>query len=106
MALKKRQFTREFKLQVLQEIQSGKSVAQVAREHQIHPTLIAKWRQANEKYGERAFAGNGRQYTDEAKVAELERVIGQLTVENLLLKKGLAKVQQQVISARVNGTAR
>jgi transposase len=43
MALKRRLFTREFKLQVLREIQAGKSVAQASREHQLHPTLISKW---------------------------------------------------------------
>ena len=37
---KRRQFTREFKLQVLQEADSGKSISQLAREHQVHPTLI------------------------------------------------------------------
>ena len=39
MALKLRQFTREFKLQFLQEADSGKSVSQLAREHHVHPTL-------------------------------------------------------------------
>ena len=33
----------EFKLQVLAEITAGKSVAQAAREHQLHPTLIGRW---------------------------------------------------------------
>ena len=37
MTLKRRQFTREFKLQVLQEAESGKSISQLAREHQVHP---------------------------------------------------------------------
>ena len=40
MTLKRRQFTREFKLQVLQEADTGKSISQLAREHQVHPTLI------------------------------------------------------------------
>ena len=45
MSLKRRQFTREFKPQVLQEADSGKSISQLAREHQFHPTLIHRWRQ-------------------------------------------------------------
>lgn len=106
MAIKRRQFTKEFKLQVLQEIQAGKTVAQAAREYQIHPTLIGKWRSSEEKYGERAFAGNGHAYTEDARVAELERVIGQLTVENLFLKKGLTKMQEMARVARANGTVR
>ena len=40
MTLKhRRQFTRDFKLQVLAQIAAGKSIAQAAREHQLHPTL-------------------------------------------------------------------
>ncbi len=55
MTLKRRQFTREFKLQVLQEADSGKSISQLAREHQVHPTLIHRWRQQLRRQGERAF---------------------------------------------------
>ena len=87
MALKRRHFTREFKLQVVREVQAGKPVAQAAREHQLHPNLIATWRQAHLRYAERAFAGNGNHYRDEGRIAELQRLIGELTAENDLLKK-------------------
>ncbi len=59
MTLKKRQFTRDFKLQILREIEAGKSLAQAAREHQLHPTLINKWKQQHAQYPERAFSGHG-----------------------------------------------
>jgi transposase len=87
MTLKRRRFTREFKLQVLREIEAGKSIAQAAREHQVHPTLIGRWQKQQTQYAQQAFAGNGHVYTQEARVAELERKIGQLTMENDLLKK-------------------
>ncbi len=103
MALKKRQFTRDFKLQILREIEAGKSLAKVAREHQLHPTLINKWKQQHAQYGEHAFAGHGHIYKDEARTAELERMIGQLTMENALLKKALSRLEMQVGSARRNG---
>jgi transposase len=65
MTLKqRRKFTREFKLQVIREIEAGKTIAQAAREHQLHPTLIGRWQQQHRQYAERAFAGNGRAYTD------------------------------------------
>ncbi len=44
MTIKRRQFTKEFKLQVLREIEAGASVAQTARVHHLHPNLITKWR--------------------------------------------------------------
>ena len=95
MSLKRRQFTREFKLQVIREVEAGKAVAQAAREHQVHPNMISQWRKQHEKYAEHAFAGNGHAYTDEAKVAELERMVGQLTMENALLKKALLRLEGQ-----------
>ncbi len=93
MSIKRRQFTQEFKIQVLREVEAGKGIAQTAREHQLHPTLIGKWRKQRDTYPETAFAGNGSAYTREAKIAELERLIGQLTVENAFLKKVLHKLE-------------
>ena len=93
MTLKhRRKFTREFKLQVLAEIAAGKSVAQAAREHQLHPTLIGRWQKQQRQYADRAFAGNGLAYTSEARVAGLERMVGRLTMENELLKKALQRL--------------
>ena len=94
MTLKhRRQFTREFKLQVLAEITAGKSLAQAAREHQLSPTLINRWQKQHRQYPKQAFAGNGHAYTDEARIAELERMVGRLTMENDLLKKALQRLQ-------------
>jgi len=90
MSLKRRVFTKDFKLQVIRQVQAGKSIAQAAREHDLHPNLIAKWQKLNELYAQDAFQGNGHAYTQEAKIAELERLIGQQTVEISLLKKVLA----------------
>ena len=103
MTLKRRQFTKEFKLQVIREIEAGKSVAQAAREHQLHPNTIIKWRQLHQQYAERAFAGNGQTYKDEARIAELERLVGQVTMENSLLKKALSRLEAHRQSGRTNG---
>lgn len=87
VGLKRRKFTREFKQQVVREVEAGKSVAQAAREYDIHPTQITKWRALLRQYAGHAFAGNGKSYRNEAHEAELERMVGQLTMENALLKK-------------------
>ena len=95
MALKRRRFTREFKLQVVRELEAGKPPAQAAREYQVHPTVLVRWRKEHLRYAEQAFMGNGRLYKDEARIAELERMIGQLTMENALLKKALLRLEAQ-----------
>jgi transposase len=53
------------------------------------------WRRTENKYGERAFAGNGHAYTDEARIAQLERALGQATLEIALLKKTLSVLKEQ-----------
>lgn len=95
MALKRRRFTREFKLQVLREIDAGKTIAQAAREHEIHPNLITRWRSLRDQYTGQAFAGNGNTYKLEARISELERMAGRLTMENDFLKKALALLEAQ-----------
>ena len=73
MTLKhRRQFTREFKLQVLAEITAGKSLAQAGRKHQLAPTIINRWQKQHRQYPKQAFSGKDRTYTDEARIAELE----------------------------------
>ena len=96
MVVKRRRFTREFKLQVVREVESGKSVAQVAREYQLHPTMINRWRKEHERYAEQAFSGNGNSLKSETRVAELERMVGQLTMENALLKKALLRLESRL----------
>ena len=93
MSLKRRKHSREFKLQVLREIEAGKTVAAAAREYEIHPSLITKWQNNYARYAEAAFAGNGRSYKDEARISELERKVGQLTMENDFLKKALQRLE-------------
>jgi len=86
MPTSRRSSDKEFKLRVLREIDAGSSVAQAAREHGVHPELIYRWKQQLRKYGDHSFGGRGHNYTDEAKIAQLERTLGQMAAENVLLK--------------------
>ena len=73
---------REFKISVVSELESGKPLAQIARENGIHPSLPCRWRDELAENPERAFSGNGNICKCEARIAELERLLGQ----NELLK--------------------
>jgi transposase len=55
--MEKRNFSREFKLQVVQELQSGKSVTEVCNEHDLKSTLVCRWRREYQKNPEHAFSG-------------------------------------------------
>ena len=95
MALNRRRLTREFKRQVVREVEAGKSPAQAAREYQVHPPLIVRWGNEPLQDAERAFTGHGRLLKDEARIAAWARLLGQLTMEHALLKKALRRLDAQ-----------
>lgn len=93
MGISHRRFTREFKLKVVRAFESGSSVADLTRQFDIHANLVYKWTQEYRNNPSGAFHGTASEtdpvQTAEQRVAELERMIGRLTVENDFLKKAL-----------------
>ncbi len=98
--MQKRKFSKEFKLAVLREVDSGKSVTQVCREHDLVANLITRWKREYQENPKEAFAGKGNTWKLEAKNAELERTIGQLYLENALLKKANVRLTEFVASQK------
>ena len=95
-----RVFAREFKLDVCRQIASGQIAsgqiasgqrrpAQACREHQLTEGVLLRWRSEFERRGEDAFSPPEATPTEalERRVAELERLCGQLSLENALPKK-------------------
>ncbi len=102
----RRRYDREFKISVIAELEAGKPLAQVAREHGIHPSLPCRWKDELAADPEKAFSGNGNKYKDQARIAELERLLGQAHAENELLKKAFAMTQKKVREERQKPTLR
>lgn len=89
MVRSRRTFPREFKFQVAKELDGSKTLAQVVREYEVHIDVARRWYREYQKYGDDAFQGKGPIYKEDARIASLERKIGQLTIENDFLKKTL-----------------
>jgi len=91
MARPKRLFSTEFKLRVLQEIQSGESQASVARRYELSPHLILKWRQA-QRAGAVGGEGTGGSSVHALLVDQKIKgeIIHEQSQEISLLKKALA----------------
>lgn len=93
MASTRRRFTREFKLKVVRAFESGMSVAELTRQLDIHANLVYKWTQEYRNNPTGAFQASASEtdghQSGEQRIAELERIIGRLTVENDFLKKAL-----------------
>lgn len=93
--LERRRFSREFKLQVLRELDGGKTVAQLCREYDLTRFLVSKWRREYEENPDGAFPGKGKTSKDEARIEELERLVGRLCAENDFLKRALANLKKR-----------
>jgi transposase len=72
----------------------------VSRENGIHPSLLLRWKTEYFENPEKAFSGNGRVFKDQARMAELERLVGQLYAENEFLKKALRTLESRIKEER------
>lgn len=100
----RKQFSREFKLAVMQELET-KPMAEICRMHDLSFSTVCTWRNNYEKDPQKAFSGNGAIWKEEAKSAEYLRLIGKLYAEIDLLKKAYESLKQQQISDRKKKTA-
>ena len=108
MDLARRVYSRELKVSVMRQMVAGGTPAELARQFQLSPKLLEKWRADWRAKGELAFPGNGQRaeapVLDQGRrMAELERKIGQLTMENDYLKKALRHFKEQHPPAVVSG---
>jgi len=83
MGKKRRTFTPKFKFQVVMDLLTGqKRPVELCREHQLHDSTLNRWVQQFWERGPDIFTPDRRGSTaDQARIAELERMIGRLTME-------------------------
>ena len=85
---KRRTFTPEFKARiVLEELTGIKDKANICREYRLRPQVFSRWR---EEFLERApeiFATEPGRGDEQERIAELERMVGRLTMELEAAKK-------------------
>jgi transposase len=108
MLVPRQQYSRELKVAVMREIDSGKGIAEVARMYQLSPKRLETWKGEWRAKGELAFPGkSARPQTrlDAELIAELERKIGQQTMEIDFLKKALRRFRDHPQRVVANGDA-
>jgi transposase-like protein len=87
---KYRTFTAEFKAQVVMAVLTGdKTVAEVCRQHQLSDTLFYRWKADLLAGLPGIFESDPQLAAAEARIAELERLVGRLTLELEVSKKAL-----------------
>jgi len=85
-----RQFSKEFKRNALQLLmEKGVSVGKVARDLDIHPNLIHRWRRDYLAEGESAFVGTENVKAEDAELKRLQKELEDVKEERDILKKAL-----------------
>jgi transposase len=103
MGLSRRRFTREFKLAAIQRLDQGISITEVARALEVNRNLLHRWRSEFRQGPGNAFPGHGQRRWSEGRIAELERKIGQQTLEIDFLKGCLQRIEEQRMLPASNG---
>jgi transposase len=86
-------------------LRSGQSLARVARELELDESVLRRWKREYERQANEAFPGLGQRRA-ERREAELERKIGQMTLENDFLKKVLQRLEEQQLLSNSGGGKR
>jgi transposase len=106
MGLSRRKFTREMKLTAVRQLESGSSAAEVARAFEINPSLLHRWREEFHHGPANAFPGGGKRRWQESQVAQLERKVGQQSLEIDFLKGCLQRIEEQRMLQALTGKPR
>ena len=84
----RRSFSPELKAQVVLELLSGAATpAEIARRHQVKPQLLAYWKAAVLERLPTLFGDDDASRQHEARIAELEQLVGRQALELEILKK-------------------
>src|ERR1041384_4456495 len=110
MDLARRVYSRDLKITAMREIDHGRTITEVARQLELSPKLLERWRSEWTARGELAFPGIGRRSVPIGlgplrRIAKLDRKVAQLTMENDVLKKALQHFRELPPPAVVNGAA-
>lgn len=85
---KRRKFSPQFKSQVVLQLLSGeRSMAELCREHQLSSQMIGNWKQQFLAGATQAFESDATSSAEQERMAELERMVGKLTMELEIAKK-------------------
>ena len=106
MGITRRMFTRETKMAAIQRLETGSSIAEVARAFEVCPNVLHRWRKEFRQGPGNAFPGPGMRRWEETQIAKLERKVGQQTLEIDFLKRCLQRIEEQRMLQALTGNPR
>jgi transposase len=106
MGLLRRKFTKEIKLAAVQRMDAGASIAEVARAFEVNPNMLHRWRQEFRRGPGNAFSGGGKRRWEDGRIVQLERKVGQQTLEIDFLKGCLQRIEEERMLQALTGKPR
>ena len=89
--MERRRYGREFKLEAVKLVRErGVTVAQAARDLNIHANLLRNWVKAFAADPQQAFPGQGQMKPEQLEIERLRREVIKLKAERDILKKAAA----------------
>ncbi|WP_157699474.1 IS3 family transposase [Pseudorhodoplanes sinuspersici] len=93
--MQRRKFGREFKLEAIKLVRErGVSVAQAARDLDVHENVLRKWVRELGADPAQAFPGHGQMKPEQQEIARLRREVAKLKAERDIPKKGRSLLRE------------
>jgi transposase-like protein len=87
--VERRKFTAEFKARVVLEVLRGaKSSAEACRQYDLKPPVLSVWKATFLANADQVFQSDARLRAAQERIAELERLVGQQTLELEVARQG------------------
>jgi transposase len=97
MDMHRRRFSREYKVEAVRLVKErGVSVAQAARDLDVHENVLRKWVREFASDPGQAFPGHGQMKPEQLEVDRLRREVARLRAERDILKKAAAFFAREV----------
>jgi transposase len=89
--MQRRKFSREFKIEAVKLVRERRvSMAQAARDLDLHVNVLRKWVQDFDADPGSAFPGHGQMKPEQLEIERLRREVAKLKAERDILKKAAA----------------
>jgi transposase len=95
--MQRRKFSREFKLEAVNLVRERDvTVAQAARDLDVHENVLRKWVRELGKDPKHAFPGHGQMKPEQQEIDRLRKEVAKLKAERDILKKAAAYFAKEV----------
>jgi transposase len=96
--MRRRKFSREFKLEAVRLVRErGVTVAQAARDLDVHEIVLRKWVREFDADPRQAFPGPGQMKPEQLEIDRLRKEVAKLKAERDILKKAAAYFAKEAL---------